>query len=68
MVRNIAKTATYSVMHLSVAVTVAYALSGDWRIALSIGVIEPMVQTVAYAVHEKVWTRINFWRREPETA
>lgn len=50
------KPVTYSAMHLSVAITVAYALTQDWRIALGVGVIEPMVQTVAYMVHEKAWS------------
>ena len=51
------KTCTYSLMHLAVAVTVAFVLTGDWRIALGVGVIEPVVQTVAYTVHERVWQR-----------
>lgn len=50
------KPVTYSIMHLSVAIAVAYALTRDWRIALGVGVIEPMVQTVAYMLHEKVWS------------
>ncbi|RYG28372.1 MAG: DUF2061 domain-containing protein [Burkholderiales bacterium] len=49
------KPVTYSIMHLVVAISVAYALTGDWRIALGVGVIEPMVQTVAYMLHEKAW-------------
>ena len=50
------KPVTYSLMHLTVAITVAYALTRDWRIALGVGVIEPMVQTVAYMLHEKAWS------------
>ena len=49
------KPVTYSLMHLTVAIAVAYALTRDWRIALGVGVIEPMVQTVAYMLHEKAW-------------
>lgn len=49
------KPVTYSAMHLMVAVSVAYALTQDWRIALGVGIIEPMVQTVAYVFHEKAW-------------
>ena len=49
------KPVTYSLMHLTVAIGVAYALTRDWRIALGVGVIEPMVQTVAYMLHEKAW-------------
>lgn len=57
--RQIAKTGSYSLMHLVVAITVAYTLSGDWRIALGIGIVEPMVQTVAYTIHERVWARLG---------
>lgn len=49
------KPLTYSVMHLMVAVSVAFALTRDWRIALGVGIIEPMVQTVAYVFHERAW-------------
>ena len=54
------KPLTYSAMHLCVAVTVAYVLTRDWRIALGVGVIEPMVQTVAYMLHEKAWSARGF--------
>ncbi|HKY95794.1 MAG TPA: DUF2061 domain-containing protein [Kiloniellales bacterium] len=53
--RTAAKTLTYAVMHLTVAVAVAFAISGDWAVALSIGVLEPLVQTGFFAVHERVW-------------
>jgi len=51
------KTASYALMHLVVAMAVAFALSGSWQVALGIGLIEPAVQTVAYMVHERMWTR-----------
>jgi uncharacterized membrane protein len=65
MVRMAAKTATYSAMHMAVAITVAWAISGDWRVALGIGLIEPLVQTIAYTIHERLWTRSGGERREP---
>ena len=55
--RQIAKTGSYSAMHLTVAVAVAYVLTGDWRVALGIGIVEPLVQTVAYTVHERIWAK-----------
>lgn len=57
------KTVTYAIMHLAVAVGVAFALTQNWAIAFSIGLIEPMVQTVFYAFHERVWTRVGRRRR-----
>lgn len=51
------KTLTYSLMHFSVAICVAYALTGSWHAALAIGMIEPLLQTVAYTLHERAWAR-----------
>lgn len=53
------KTGTYSVMHLLVAIAVAYAITQDWRAALAVGLIEPVVQTVAYVFHDRAWARIE---------
>ena len=54
-----AKSVTYGVMHFVVAVTVAFALTQNWKTALAIGIIEPLVQTVFFTVHDRVWTRIE---------
>ena len=59
MPRTLLKTLTYSVMHLTVAISVAYALTGNLAIALGIGLIEPAVQTIAYMVHEKAWSKFS---------
>lgn len=58
-VRFALKTLTYGTMHLTVAVTVAYALTRDWRVALAVGLIEPVVQTAAFAIHERAWARLD---------
>jgi uncharacterized membrane protein len=55
--RTAKKTATYSVMHLTVAFLVAFALTRDWRAALAIGLIEPIFQTIAFALHERAWAK-----------
>lgn len=55
--RLAAKTATYACMHLIVAVAVAYALTGDWRVALAVGLVEPIVQTFAFNLHERAWAK-----------
>lgn len=53
------KTVTYSCMHMTVAIAVAFALSGSWVVALSIGIIEPLVQTGFYHLHELFWGKIT---------
>jgi uncharacterized membrane protein len=54
---TVAKTITYSMMHVTVAVIVAYILSDSLAIALSIGLIEPMVQTCTFYFHERGWKK-----------
>ena len=53
------KSVTYGVMHFVVAVTVAFALTRDWKVSLAIGIIEPLVQTVFFTAHDRIWTRIE---------
>lgn len=53
------KTLSYAVMHMSIAIVVAYVLSGSVKVALAIGLIEPCVQTVAFFFHERAWHRIE---------
>lgn len=53
------KIASYGVMHLVVAIVVAYGLTRDWRIALAVGLVEPFFQTIAYSIHDRVWHRIE---------
>lgn len=59
-VRSLAlKIASYGVMHLIVAMLVAFAITRDWRMALAIGAVEPFFQTIAYSIHDRVWHRIE---------
>ena len=57
MNRTLLKTCTYALMHLTVAIILAFALTRSWRIALAVGVVEPVVQTFAFALHERLWAR-----------
>ncbi len=62
---TLAKTLTYCLMHFTVAIAVAYILTGSWQIALSIGIIEPLVQTLFFNMHERGWkkARADYKRR-----
>lgn len=68
MPRHALKTLTYSAMHFAVAITVAFALTRSWKAALAIGLIEPLVQTVAYTLHERVWERLGLRAKRAEDA
>lgn len=53
------KTITFAIMHFTIAFGVAFALTGDLVVGGLVALVEPMVNTVGYAVHERVWRRIG---------
>lgn len=53
------KTITFAILHFSVAFGVAYVLTGSIGISGAVALIEPIVNTVVFYFHEKVWNRIE---------
>ncbi|WP_112478984.1 DUF2061 domain-containing protein [Vibrio variabilis] len=51
------KTASFAVIHFSVAFSVTYLLTGDAFIGGLMATIEPAINSVAYFFHERVWQR-----------
>ncbi|MCZ8294759.1 MAG: DUF2061 domain-containing protein [Hylemonella sp.] len=51
------KTASYYVLHITVAAGVAYAVTGDLLVSFTLSLLEPTVQAFAFFFHEKVWER-----------
>lgn len=51
------KTTLYTVLHLTLAVAVAFGLTRDWRVALAIGIAEPIVQAVVFRLYDRLWLR-----------
>lgn len=59
------KTATFAIMHMSVAFGVVYMMTGSVALGSAVALVEPAVNTIAYFVHEKVWERRSHSRRLP---
>lgn len=55
------KTLSFAVVHFSVAFTVAYAVTGSLAVGGMVALIEPLVNTLAYYLHEVIW---DMFRRE----
>ena len=51
------KTVSYYFIHITVAVLVAYAVTGNWLVSITLSLLEPSVQTVVYFFHERFWSR-----------
>ena len=55
---DLIKTFTYLAVHLTVAFTIGYIITGSLEIAGLITLIEPCANAVAFFFHEKIWKRI----------
>eukprot|EP01037_Dinobryon_pediforme_P000181 gene181-182_t len=51
------KTGSYYLIHICVAALVAYAVTGNLWASLTLSLLEPTVQAVAFFFHEKAWDR-----------
>jgi uncharacterized membrane protein len=61
-----AKSASFGVMHVVIAFSVSYALSGSVAVAGAITLVEPLVNTVAHYFFDRWWGHpalIATWRR-----
>ena len=54
---TLTKTASYYVIHITVAACVAYAVTGNLIASLTLSLLEPTVQAFAFFFHEKAWER-----------
>ena len=59
------KTGSYYLIHICVAAMVAYAVTGNLIASLTLSLLEPTVQAVAFFFHEKGWERA-LQRREQQ--
>jgi uncharacterized membrane protein len=59
------KTASYYVLHVTVAALVAYAVTGSFLLALTLSLLEPTIQAFAFFFHEKAWQRWGNQRTAP---
>lgn len=55
--RTLKKTLSYYFLHITVAMLVGYVVTGNLWMALTLSLLEPTVQAVAFFFHEKVWDK-----------
>ncbi|MET0984703.1 MAG: DUF2061 domain-containing protein [Steroidobacteraceae bacterium] len=51
------KTLTFAIMHIAVAFTVVYVMTGDVMVGGAVALLEPLCNSVAYFFHERLWER-----------
>jgi len=51
------KTLSYYIMHITVAMIVGYVVTGNLWMAVTLSLVEPTVQAIAFFFHEKAWNK-----------
>jgi len=57
------KTMTFAIVHMSVAFGVVYLMTGSLALGGAVALVEPLINTMAYFFHEKVWDRFTVSRQ-----
>lgn len=57
------KTFSFALVHVTVAFSVVYAMTGSVLAGGLVALVEPACNTVAYHFHEKVWEFVRRRRR-----
>ena len=68
------KSAAFGILHLGIAFSVTYALTGSLTVAGAVTLVEPLVNTVAHYFFDRWWGHPALvagwarWRGQPEVA
>ncbi len=62
--RSIIKTISWRILATLTTISLVYIFIGDVSVALSVGGIEVFLKMLIYFIHERVWDKIKFGRKE----
>ena len=51
------KTISFTAMHISIAFSIVYLMTGDFMVGGAVALVEPLCNSVAYFFHERLWER-----------
>jgi uncharacterized membrane protein len=58
--RSVVKSATYRFFGTLATAIIAWVITGQWRLALGIGVADLITKLFIYYLHERIWHKIQF--------
>lgn len=58
--RSIVKSVTWRVVSTIIILTVSWVLTGQFKLAVTIGAVDVLVKSGTYYLHERAWARSSF--------
>ena len=62
--RSLAKTISWRITGSGATFAISYAILGDFTVSGTIAMIQLTFNTLLYFVHERVWDRVSWGRKE----
>lgn len=56
--RSVLKAVTYRILGTLTTALLAWFVTGELKVAVTIAALEPLVKTIVYYVHERIWMRV----------
>ncbi|HEY5701303.1 MAG TPA: DUF2061 domain-containing protein [Gammaproteobacteria bacterium] len=56
--RSVLKAVTYRILGTLTTALLAWFVTGELKVAVTIAALEPFVKTIVYYVHERIWLRV----------
>jgi uncharacterized membrane protein len=63
--RSVVKAVTWRAGGTVVTFGVVWAVTGELPLALSVGVVDTLIKIGAFYMHERIWNRLSFGKKEP---
>jgi len=63
--RSVVKTISWRTVGTLDTVIISYFITGDLKMAASIGSIELFTKMILYYYHERLWNKISFGKKKP---
>jgi uncharacterized membrane protein len=60
MSRSVVKAISWRILGTIDTVLIAFLISGAWRLALSIGLLESASKMILYIIHERIWCNVRW--------
>ncbi len=65
--RSISKALSWRVVALFITASVVWVVTGEFRFAATIGLVDTLIKLGVYYGHERLWNRLSFGRiKRPE--
>ena len=58
--RSAVKSISWRAICIVVSVFISYLLTGEWNIAVAIGLLYNVINVILYYFHERIWTKIKW--------